>query len=237
MKSLTKRDFRTRYNRPLCAVTLEDHPMKALLTALTLVGISLAPIGARADEADIRATYKDFAVAQNARDLNKVGALLLNSPRFLWVSDGQSVWGREATLARMASFQEAPVWRVEPDLAKAVAVEIDQNAGFLHLPLQLVIGARESPDRLRFLVSVLCVRTMRAGVSLRFSPLRETGLAAAHGTGRLSSSSRRCRNRSAGTMSSEWQLSTVFSSKAGHSAYGHFPPPGCFAPILPVRVA
>ena len=59
----------------------------------------------------------------------------------------------------MASFQEAPVWRVEPDLAKAVAVEVDANAGYLHLPLQLVIGASENPDRLRFLVSVLCVRT------------------------------------------------------------------------------
>ena len=83
--------------------------MKWLLTALTVVGISLASTGARADEADIRATYKDFAAAQNARDLHKIGALLLDSPRFLWVSDGQSVWGREATLARMASFQEAPV--------------------------------------------------------------------------------------------------------------------------------
>ena len=123
--------------------------MKWLLTALTVVGISLASTGARADEADIRATYKDFAAAQNARDLHKIGALLLYSPR----------WGREATLARMASFQEAPVWRVEPDLAKAVAVEVDANAGYLHLPLQLVIGASENPDRLRFLVSVLCVRT------------------------------------------------------------------------------
>jgi len=138
---------------------LEDDLMKWLLTALTVVGISLAPTGARADEADIRATYNDFAAAQNARDLHKIGALLLDSPRFLWVSDGQSVWGREAILARMASFQEAPVWRVEPDLAKAVAVEVDANAGYLHLPLQLVIGASENPDRLHFLVSVLCVRT------------------------------------------------------------------------------
>ena len=51
--------------------------MKWLLTALTVVGISLASTGARADEADIRATYKDFAAAQNARDLHKIGALLL----------------------------------------------------------------------------------------------------------------------------------------------------------------
>src|SRR4051812_1834473 len=42
---------------------------------------------------------------------------------------------------------------------KAVAVEVDANAGYLHLPLQLVIGASENPDRLHFLVSVLGVRT------------------------------------------------------------------------------
>src|SRR4051812_27185589 len=135
--------------------------MKWLLTALTVVGISLASTGARADEADIRATYKDFAAAQNARDLHKIGALLIDSPRFLWVSDGVSVWGPEATLARMASFQEAPVWRVEPDLARAVAVDVGADAGFLHLPLRLVIGVGDNPDRLRFLVSVLCVRTAK----------------------------------------------------------------------------
>jgi hypothetical protein len=61
----------------------------------------------------------------------------------------------------MASFQEAPVWRVEPDLARAVAVDVGADAGFLHLPLRLVIGGGDNPDRLRFLVSVLCVRTLK----------------------------------------------------------------------------
>jgi len=87
--------------------------MKALLTALALLATALTPLGARgSNEPDIRATYEAFAAAQNARDLDRVRALLIDSPRFLWVSDGVSVWGPEATLARMASFQEAPVWRV-----------------------------------------------------------------------------------------------------------------------------
>jgi ketosteroid isomerase-like protein len=134
--------------------------MRALLAALTLLAISLTATGVRAGTAEeIRATYEAFAAAQNAHDLKRVGALLLDSPRFLWVSDGMSVWGREATLARMSSFQEAAIWRAEPDLAKAVAVALDERSGFLHLPLQLVIGASVNPDRLRFLVSVLCVKT------------------------------------------------------------------------------
>ena len=69
------------------------------------------------------------------------------------------MWGPDATLERMASFQKAPLWRVEPDLEQAVAVDVDMRAAYLHLPLVLVIGAEDKPDRLRFLVSVLGVET------------------------------------------------------------------------------
>ena len=59
----------------------------------------------------------------------------------------------------MALFQRAPVWRVEPWLDRATAVEVNPTTAYLHLPLTLVIGSREKPDRLDFLVSVLCVET------------------------------------------------------------------------------
>ena len=59
----------------------------------------------------------------------------------------------------MASFQKAEVWRVEPDLGKAVAVPVREGVAYLHLPLTLMIGARAAPDRLRFLVSMLAVET------------------------------------------------------------------------------
>jgi hypothetical protein len=88
-----------------------------------------------------------------------VREVLADTPQFLWVSDGQFIWGRDATLSRMASFQEAEVWRVEPALERSVAVPVSEDAGFLHLPLDLVIGAASGPDRLKFVVSVLCVRT------------------------------------------------------------------------------
>ena len=100
-----------------------------------------------------------FAAAQNARDLERVRPLLLDAPTFLWVSDGQSFWGPDAVLARMASFQGAEVWRVEPDLAHAVAVPVSERVAYLHLPMILVIGPAAKPDRLRFLVSMLGVET------------------------------------------------------------------------------
>ena len=59
----------------------------------------------------------------------------------------------------MASFQGAEVWRVEPDLDRAVAVPVSDRVAYLHLPLTLVIGPAAHPDRLRFLVSVLGVET------------------------------------------------------------------------------
>jgi len=134
--------------------------MKLLVRRLVLI---LAALGHEAASAgpreEVRATYERFVVAQNAHDLDRVRALLLDSPQFLWVSDGRSVWGREAMLARMASFQEAEVWSVAPALDEAVAVEVGADGAYLHLPLTVVIGSAKAPDRLRFLVSMLCVRT------------------------------------------------------------------------------
>jgi ketosteroid isomerase-like protein len=122
-----------------------------------LVAFVAPALAKPADEA--RALYLRFVAAQNARDLDGVRVVLLDSPAFLWVSDGRTVWGREPTLARMASFQTASVWRVTPDLGAARAVELGPDAAYLHLPLELAIGSADAPDRLRFLVTVLCTRT------------------------------------------------------------------------------
>ena len=136
--------------------------MKATLFAAALAAAhpTAFAVPVKADWSDeVRGTYLAFATAQNARDLQKVRSLLLDSPQFLWVSDGRSVWGRDATIARMATFQEAEVWRVEPALAGAVPVRVGEGTAYLHLPLRLVIGSDAKPDDLRFLVSVLCTRT------------------------------------------------------------------------------
>jgi ketosteroid isomerase-like protein len=134
-------------------------------SAIVVIALFAAVLGggtaAKADPSDeARAIYRQFAVAQNMRDLEMVGALLLDSPNFLWVSDGKSIWGHDAALKRMALFQEARIWHVEPELDKSVAVEIGADTAFLHLPLELTLAfSAAEPERLRFLVSVLCVRT------------------------------------------------------------------------------
>lgn len=107
---------------------------------------------------EIRALYQRFYTAQNAHDLDAVAETLWDSPEFLWVSDGKSIWGRDKTLQRMRAFQTSDVWRVEPDLKNARVVEPNDVTAYLHLTLDLVVGAKDDPDRFPFLVSMLCVR-------------------------------------------------------------------------------
>jgi ketosteroid isomerase-like protein len=127
---------------------------------MALLAAMAAAFPAWAGPADeVRALYSRFLEAQNARDLPEVRSVLLDSPQFLWVSDGTSVWGPDGLVQRMSQFQQAPIWHVDPDLARAVAVEVDEKVAYLHLPLVLTIGAESGPDRLRFLVSVLGVDT------------------------------------------------------------------------------
>jgi hypothetical protein len=137
----------------------------ATVTRRTAIGAALLAAAAvvpnaKADQGDsLRTLYGQFLQAQNARDLRAVRATLLDSDQFLWVSDGRSVWGPDALVERMSLFQQAPVWRVVPDLDRAVAVPVSNQSAFLHLPLVLEIGQEQQPSRLRFLVSVLGIET------------------------------------------------------------------------------
>lgn len=132
---------------------------RRLLVASLALGGAFAAAAQAGPADDVRDLYGRFLAAQNAHDLEAVRALLWDSPRFLWVSDGRSFWGPDALVERMRAFQKAPVWRVEPALDEAVPVELDATTAYLHLPLTLVIGKEQSPDRLPWLVSMLGLRT------------------------------------------------------------------------------
>ena len=143
--------------------------MATALTRRTLIGaaaaaLAAAPAGPGAPagagglgvEAAVRALYDRFVDAQNARDLDRVRALLWDAPDFLWVSDGRPFWGPDALVRRMASFQSAEVWTVTPDLARSRIVALTAGVAYLNVPLVLAIGAAASPSRLPWLVDVLC---------------------------------------------------------------------------------
>ncbi len=122
---------------------------------IALSSPAIAHLAESDEEQQILQAYRGFADAQNRRDLAAIGAFFIDGPEFLWVSDGQSYWGRDAVLARMGSFQKAEIWRVLPGLDQATVLMMDDGAGLLHMPLVLEIGKAAAPDRLHFLVSIL----------------------------------------------------------------------------------
>ncbi|OYW62487.1 MAG: hypothetical protein B7Z31_00890 [Rhodobacterales bacterium 12-65-15] len=121
-----------------------------------LLALCLALPAAADPEAEIRALYAAFVAAQNARDIDAVRPLLSDSPDFLWITDGRPVWGRDAMLERMAGFQTAEVWLVEPEYAASRVVMLDADSAVFHIPLVLVIGSKANPSRLPWLVEVIC---------------------------------------------------------------------------------
>ncbi|WP_170575949.1 nuclear transport factor 2 family protein [Ruegeria atlantica] len=128
----------------------------AILLFVTGLACSVsAHVGETEEEEQIFETYLEFAAAQNARDLDAIGSFFVDDPDFLWVSDGQSVWGRDATLGRMSSFQRAEHWQVLPQLDKAEVIFLDHRVALLHMPLDLEIGNAASLNTLPFLVSIV----------------------------------------------------------------------------------
>lgn len=126
-------------------------------------------------EDQIRAAYRAFAAAQNARDAAAVRALFVDDADFLWVSDGQSFWGGDAVIERMSRFQRAEIWRVEPDLEAATVIQTGPETAILHMPLTLVIGAAESPNRLGFLVSIVFAKPSEGWKIAALLTTREKG--------------------------------------------------------------
>lgn len=136
-------------------------PIGPILKAVGIIGLLLAAYGAAraAPPDEARALYDRFVQAQNAHDYAAVKDTLLDGPDFLWVTDGRRVWGRDAAVARMASYHANDVWRITPDAARVVAVPVNDRAAYLSVPLLLEIGGKDAPDRLRFLVNALCRET------------------------------------------------------------------------------
>jgi ketosteroid isomerase-like protein len=124
----------------------------SLLIAIGIVAAYVLPVAAGSEqnqlETEIRAVYGEFMDAQNARNLDRVGSFFIDGPDFLWVSDGRSVWGQEATLERMGSFQKAAIWKVHPELELARIIGLGPESAMMHFPLVLEIGAGSHPQQI-----------------------------------------------------------------------------------------
>jgi hypothetical protein len=120
-------------------------PACVVSTVLCLALAASTPAARAASvEADLRATFGHFVAAQNAHDVSAVGALLSDSPSFLWVTRGAAIWGREAALARFAENYKG-TWRLAPDTTGFRVVFATRDAAQLHVPVVFTIGPPGGP--------------------------------------------------------------------------------------------
>ena len=71
----------------------------AWLVVIAVLGVPPAaqqtPESARG-EPEVRVLFEKFVTIQNAHDLGGLRDQLWDSPRFLWITRGTSIWGAEA---------------------------------------------------------------------------------------------------------------------------------------------
>src|SRR5260370_23787745 len=127
--------------------------------ALLSLGLSLAPAAWAGREDEIRALFERFVAAQNAHDLSAVGDLLWDSARFLWVTRGTPIWGREAGLKRFEALYHG-TWHLEPNAAELQVTMLSSDVAQLYVPIVFTIGAAgQAAQTPRFLMNKTIIKT------------------------------------------------------------------------------
>ncbi len=134
--------------------------MSRRVSMVTLALILFATAAASAEpEEEIRAVFGRFVAAQNAHDLGAMRDLLWDSTRFLWITRGVPVWGREAALKRFEAVYQG-TWRLEPSLAELHVTMLSNSAGQLYVPILFTSGAAgQAVQSTRVLMNQTIVRT------------------------------------------------------------------------------
>jgi hypothetical protein len=124
---------------------------------------------APADE--VAATFNAFVTAQNAHDVKAVGALLWDSPSFLWITRGAPVVGREAALTRFSALYGG-TWTMVPVASDLRVTMLSPTVATLYVPMDFTIGAAGTPPVVtRFLMNQTLLKTDRGWVVTSILPI------------------------------------------------------------------
>jgi hypothetical protein len=85
---------------------------------------------------DVRALVVRFNDAQNAHDLDVIGALLLDSPSFTWADGSETLQGHDAAVNRLAAMYQSGAWSVLPDYGSLNIRLVSPDAADVTLPAQ-----------------------------------------------------------------------------------------------------
>lgn len=110
-------------------------------------------------EEEVRATFDRFVAAQNAHDLAAVEGLLYDAPGFLWISRGNPVWGRDASIKRFEGLYQG-TWKLSPESSSLKVMVLSDAAAQLFVPIVFTIGGpgQSAADSL-FLMNQTLVKT------------------------------------------------------------------------------
>lgn len=142
-------------NLPRCAARARRAELAAVLAAAC--GLPIAARAATEDE--VRASFERFVQVQNAHDLKALEGLLADSPRFLWITRGNAIWGRDAALKQFGTLYQG-TWQLEPEPGGLYVVPLAADVAQLHVPVRFTIGpAGQAPQVTRFLLNQVLVRS------------------------------------------------------------------------------
>ena len=140
------------------------------LAAMTALTCAVGAAKASAED-EVRAAFDRFVQVQNAHDAKGLEALLADSPRFLWITRGTLVWGREAALQRFSKLYEG-TWRLDPELGSLSVVSISADVAQLHVPVLFTVGSPgQPPQATRFLLNQLLVKSAGAWRVMTILPI------------------------------------------------------------------
>ena len=121
---------------------LERKGWPAMLVSAACLAWAGGTFAATDDE--VRAVFERFVQVQNAHDAKALEGLLADSPRFIWITRGTVVWGREAALQRFSKLYEG-TWRLDPEYGSLQVVPVSDTVAQLHVPVQFTTGATGQP--------------------------------------------------------------------------------------------
>jgi len=131
---------------------------RCLLMAVLALSVGVAGVEAGPED-DVRAVVQRFVAAQNAHDLVAVGELLWDSPRFLWITRGAAIWGRQPALARFELLYQG-TWRLDPVLSELKITFLGEDVAGIYVPIVFTIGpAGQAASPTRFLMNQVVVKT------------------------------------------------------------------------------
>ncbi|MBV8171839.1 MAG: nuclear transport factor 2 family protein [Candidatus Eremiobacteraeota bacterium] len=142
--------------------------MMKKIACAALAGLALAAsipsIGHAANDPskswqDVRALVVRFNDAQNAHNLDVIGALMTDSPNFQWSFGQYQQRGKDAALAQLAGMYQRADWSVLPDYGNMDIRMTGPSSANIDMPVQYKASTAAQDTTLTAMVHEEAVRT------------------------------------------------------------------------------